>query len=145
MQTAMRPAACDLSVLALALVAAVMAGACGSDPDPDAGTGVTEPGDAWADATVYRSHEAQYCSTNPDDDPLYVCGDPLVCVNTYSVLVRGAGPDGGTPVPIFLCRVPCSAGGPCPGGETCCEGQGADSQVRWACVPESRCDLLRDR
>ena len=133
-------------VLVLALVVAVLAGACGNDPDTaDAGTGITEPGDASAARPVYRSHEGQFCSSDPDDDPLYLCGGSLICVNTYAVQVRGAGPDGGSAVPLFLCRVPCSAGGPCPGGETCCEGRGADRQVLWACVPESRCDPVRDR
>ena len=131
-----------------ALVASILLlAACDDDPVVmirDAGAS-----DVPVDALVYRSHEAQYCSSNADDDPFYECAPPLVCVNTYDELVRGGG-DGGPgfgTVPIYLCRVPCQPGGAaCPGvGEVCCAGLLVGGQTQHVCVPQVRCPLVRDR
>jgi hypothetical protein len=128
------------------LASILLLAACGDDSvvtNRDAGST-----DGPVDALVYRSHEAQYCSSNADDDPFYECAPPLVCVNTYDELVRGGG-DGGPgfrPVPIYLCRVPCQPGGACASGEICCAGALTDGQTQHACVQQSRCEpLVRDR
>ena len=96
--------------------------------------------------TVFRSHEAQFCSTNDDDDPFYECSPStdLVCISTYSQIF-GTGVDGGTPttLPLYLCRLACTPGGPaCPNNELCCPGPivGRNYGKMHACVPESRCD-----
>jgi hypothetical protein len=94
--------------------------------------------------TVYRSHEAQFCSIKDDDDPFYECSpsSDLVCINTYSMLV-GGGDAGQQRVPLYLCRLACDPGkDKCPGGEICCPGkiEGKTYDKSGGCVPESRCD-----
>jgi hypothetical protein len=122
-----------------ALVASLLLlAACDNDRlITDAGS-TDGPVDAPADRPVFRSHEAQFCSSAADDDPIYECTPPLVCVNTYNELVRPG--DGGT-VPIFLCRAPCQPGvAACGAGDICCPGALAGGQSQSACVPESRCN-----
>lgn len=95
--------------------------------------------------TVYRSHEAQFCSTNDDDDPFYECSPSadLVCINTYDELIRTTN-DAGTQrtLPIYLCRIACNPDERCPNGEVCCPGQivGRNYGRMHACVPATRCD-----
>jgi hypothetical protein len=129
-----------------ALVASLLLlAACDDDPVQNRDAGSTDgPVDAPADRPVYRSHEGQYCSSAADDDPIYECTPPLVCVNTYDETVRPG--DGGT-VPIYLCRAPCQPGvAGCLAGDICCPGRLAGGQSQPACVPESRCEpLIRDR
>ena len=135
-----------------ALVASVLLlVACDDDPvvtDRDAGS-TDGPVDAPADRPVYRSHEAQFCSSSADDDPIYECMPPLVCVNTYDEVIRvGDGGTGIGTVPIYLCRAPCQPGGAtCPAAsDVCCAGALAGGQSQHVCAPQPRCDsLVRDR
>ena len=98
--------------------------------------------------TVYRSHEAQFCSTNQNDDPFYECSpsNDLVCINTYAEVIQSTSDAGGQQtLPIYLCRLACDPNDPktrCPNGETCCPGPitGRNYGKMHACVPESRCD-----
>lgn len=151
MQKPVRPAAPLILRLAVLVGTAGLIAAC-SDEDPaTADAGRDGPGgevsfDAGAgERPVYASFESQYCSAIPGDDPLYVCAGPLVCVNTFDEVVPS--PDGGASggVPVYLCRVPCAVTAPCSGGDICCPGRTADGKAVEACVPESRCELVRDR
>jgi hypothetical protein len=95
--------------------------------------------------TVYRSHEAQFCSIDDNDDPFYECSpsSDLVCINTYSMQV-GSG-ETARRVPLYLCRLACNpATDKCPGGEICCPGkiEGKTYGKSGGCVPESRCDNI---
>src|SRR5262245_8932220 len=94
--------------------------------------------------TVYRSHEAQFCSTNDDDDPFYECSpsSDLVCINTYAERVTAKNDAGSQLIPLYLCRLACNPGDKCPGGEICCPGkiEGKTYGKTGGCVPESRCD-----
>jgi hypothetical protein len=95
--------------------------------------------------TVYRSHEAQFCSIDQDDDPFYECSpsSDLVCINTYSEVVTGSNDAGNRTIEYFLCRLACEPGkDKCPGGEICCPGkiEGKTYGKTGGCVPESRCD-----
>ena len=95
--------------------------------------------------TVYRSHEAQFCSIDEDDDPFYECSpsSDLVCINTYSEAGRAAATAGPQRMPLYLCRLACDPGKDrCPSGEVCCPGkiEGKTYGKTGACVPESRCD-----
>jgi hypothetical protein len=95
--------------------------------------------------TVYRSHEAQFCSISDDDDPFYECSpsSDLVCINTYSERVMAKNDAGTQLVPIYLCRLSCEPGkDKCPGNETCCPGkiEGKTYGRTGACVPENKCD-----
>jgi hypothetical protein len=97
--------------------------------------------------TVYRSHEAQFCSTNDDDDPFYECSpsSDLVCINTYSETVKSSNDAGSQRVPLYLCRLACEPlKDKCPGGEICCPGkiEGKTYGKTGGCVPESRCDNI---
>ena len=94
--------------------------------------------------TVYRSHEAQYCSTQ-EEDPFYECSpsSDLICINTYSEIVQGNNDAGVNRVPLYLCRLACEPlKDKCPNGETCCPGMihGITYGKTGGCVPESRCD-----
>jgi hypothetical protein len=95
--------------------------------------------------TVYRSHEAQFCSIDQDDDPFYECSpsSDLVCITTYSELFKGTNDAGDKLVPLYLCRLACDPGkDKCPGGEVCCPGkiEGKNYGKTGGCTPESRCD-----
>ena len=95
--------------------------------------------------TVYRSHEAQFCSTDPDDDPFYECSpsSDLVCIQTYSQIVQSTNDSGLTSVPLYLCRLACEPlKDRCPNSEICCPGMisGKTYGKTGGCVPESRCD-----
>jgi hypothetical protein len=95
--------------------------------------------------TVYRSHEAQFCSTDKDDDPFYECSPSadLVCINTYSELVLANNDAGSRRIPLYLCRLACDpATDRCPNGELCCPGkiEGRTYGKSAACVPATKCD-----
>jgi hypothetical protein len=97
--------------------------------------------------TVYRSHEAQFCSTDDDDDPFYECSpsSDLICINTYSETVKTSSDAGSQRVPLYLCRLACEPlKDKCPGGEICCPGkiEGKTYGKTGGCVPESRCDNI---
>jgi hypothetical protein len=92
--------------------------------------------------TIYRSHEAQFCSTDDDDDPFYECSPArdLVCINTYAMQFSADG--GSKSLPLYLCRLACTPGDICPNGETCCPGpiSGRTYGKMHACVPDKFCD-----
>lgn len=97
--------------------------------------------------TVFKSHEGQFCSSNPGDDPFYECTRmfDFVCINTYSVPIQGAGPNDMAEQPLWLCRLACNEKTSCPvAGDVCCQGAiyGFDYGVTSACVPRDQCNSL---
>jgi hypothetical protein len=97
--------------------------------------------------TVYRSHEAQYCSNTEADDPYFECSPSydLVCINTYAEPVLQ--PAGAPPKyqEIFLCRLACNPGDLCPDlKDVCCPGiiYGETYGKTHACVPAGRCQTV---
>jgi len=98
-----------------------------------------------------RAYESHACSTNGDDDPLYVCSPAfdLVCINTYHVMVTNPQEakkfDGGLR-PVYVCRLACSTKTDCPqAGDVCCEGAiyGKDYGKKAGCAPAGLCESMR--
>lgn len=94
-----------------------------------------------------RAGEGVKCSTDPDEDPQYVCSPAadLVCITTYSVLVTNEREapryDGGIRQ-VFVCRLACEADEDCrQGGDVCCPGLivGKNYGKMAACVPSMFC------
>jgi hypothetical protein len=99
--------------------------------------------------TVYRSHEAQYCSTDDNEDPFYECSPAfnLVCATTHSEALQNT-PDGGQRVFVdrYTCRLACDPGDRCPvGTDICCPAKnivGRDYGKNSVCVPEPMCQTI---
>jgi hypothetical protein len=99
-----------------------------------------------------RTGEGQFCSTDPSDDPKYLCdpGLDLVCIATYSQPVTNPTEavkwDGGVR-PVWVCRFACDPSTVCPmPGDVCCPGTiyGKTYDKTAACVPENQCASLRN-
>lgn len=95
-----------------------------------------------------RAQEGHACSTNPDDDPQYVCtpAQDLVCIHTYSVVVTNQNEakkfDGGVR-PVYVCRWACNVTAECPQqGDICCRGtiHGKTYNKMGGCVPPGKCE-----
>jgi hypothetical protein len=95
-----------------------------------------------------RAQEGHACSTDPSDDPQYVCtpAQDLVCIATYSRPVTNPEVamkyDGGLRQ-VFVCRLACNTSAECPqSGDICCKGQvfGKTYNKQGGCVPPGSCD-----
>jgi hypothetical protein len=104
---------------------------------------------AGCDKTVYRSHDAQYCSSTEDDDPYYECSrsSDLICINTYSKTYAQPNNQPDKVVAMWLCHEACdpTVKNPCVDPEeVCCPGAifGKDYGKKNACVLREFCDAL---
>jgi hypothetical protein len=97
-----------------------------------------------------RSGEGAFCSTDPSDDPQYICdpGIDLICIATHNVPVTDPKEmrkwDGGVR-PVFVCRLACDKTEDCPNaGDVCCPGiiQGKSYGKMAACTLETLCPVL---
>jgi hypothetical protein len=97
--------------------------------------------DVSGDRTIYRSQEAQYCSTDASEDPYYECNlaSSLVCASTHAERLQG----GGGFVARFLCRLRCTPGDRCPvATDICCPGRDPSGGAVTVCVPEQFCQTI---
>ncbi len=78
--------------------------------------------------STIRSFDGVACSTDPSEDPQYICSPTrdLVCISTFTVMIMNEREamrwDGGVR-PVYVCRLACSLDEECrQAGEICCPG-----------------------